>query len=253
MADNNTPVEHASYILTSRTQIIDRLMTMARPSVSINVNPADTAGGGFITSITRVLPDKNIFTIDVSPDAEMNLALKKCSELVFTASVEGIPARFKASGLTSATLGGTPVFAIAIPTSLYWRQRRGFYRLSIPPAMSIICTIPLPDLHEQKFRLLDISQSGFSISTENQRAADAMEVGQFFQECRFSRPGVLNASFTAELCRSRMVDGSGAFRSFQLGLRFVDTTHAFEKGIQDLLFELTHLKKQQREMARERG
>jgi flagellar brake protein len=250
MTDNDIPDDHSSYTITRKTHIIERLMQMERLSVLINVKPTRATRNGFMTSITKVLPDKNLFAIEVSADAELNLALKNSGELVFTATVEGVPARFKAPGLTPAKLGGNLVFAVAIPKSLYWRQRRRSYRLPIPHATPITCTIPLPDLKAHKFQVLDISQTGFSLLNENQRAANALDIGQVFQGCQFSWPAALRDSFTAELCRTEVVGSSGVFRSFKLGFRFTKMTSAFEKGIQNLLHDLAQLKKQQRDIAR---
>ena len=253
MTDNNTPDDHATYTITSRTHIIERLMQMERLSVLIYVKPTRSAGNGFMTSIAKVLPDKNLLAVDVSADAELNLALKNSGELVFTATVDGVPARFKAPGLTPAKLGGNPVFAIPIPKSLYWRQRRRSYRTPIPLATPITCTIPAPGVNAHKLRVMDISQTGFSVLNENQRAANTVETGQVFQGCQFSWPVALKDPFTAELCRTELVGSNGTFRSYKLGFRFVKIAPAFEKGIQDLLNELAQIKKKQREIARENG
>ncbi|QFY44731.1 hypothetical protein F6R98_20600 [Candidatus Methylospira mobilis] len=254
MADNDTPDDHASYTITRRTHIVERLMQMARLAVLINVKPTRAATSGFMTTITKVLPDKNLFAIEVSANEELNKSLKNVGELVFTATVEGVPARFKAPGLTPASLGGNLVFAVTIPKSLYWRQRRRSYRLAIPLATPITCTVPLTDSKSHKFPVLDISQTGFSLLNENQRAAsNLLDIGQVLQGCQFSWPASLKDPFTAELCRSEVVGSNGVFRSFKLGFRFTKMTPAFEKGIQNLLHELAQIKKRQNLMARDMG
>jgi flagellar brake protein len=251
MRNNDNDDDHASYTITRRTQIIDTLMQMERQSVLINVKPVSGAEKGLMTTITRILPDKNLFSIDVSADAQLNHALENCGEVLFTATVNGVPTRFNVPGLTPATLGGHPVFAVSIPVLLYWRQRRRAYRLPIPLATPITCTLPVPGLSEQKFRLLDISQLGFLVLNENQRAGNVVDVGQFFSGCQFSWPATLKDPFSAELCRSEAVGSSGIFRSFKHGFRIIKMTPAFEKGIQDLLFELALFKKKQKEMVPE--
>jgi c-di-GMP-binding flagellar brake protein YcgR len=254
MAENDIPDDHASYTITRRTHIVERLMQMARLAVLINVKPTRSATSGFMTTITKVLPDKNVFAIEVSANEDLNKSLKNAGELLFTATVEGVPARFKAPGLTPASLGGNLVFAVPIPKSLYWRQRRRSYRLAIPLATPITCTVPLTDTKSHKLPVLDISQTGFSVLNENQRAASSLlDIGQVLQGCQFSWPAALKDPFTAELCRSEVVGSNGIFRSFKLGFRFTKMTPAFEKGIQNLLHELAQIKKRQNLMAREMG
>ncbi|WNV04518.1 flagellar brake protein [Candidatus Methylospira mobilis] len=250
MADNHTSDDHASYTITRRTHVVDQLMQMERLAVLIHVKPSFTESGGFMTTITKVLPAKNLFTIEISTNEELNNSLINCEELVFSTSVEGIPARFKTSKLSPATLGGKPVFAVVIPKSLYWRQRRQAYRSAIPPVVRMTCTIALTDSKTHTFQVLDISLTGFSLLHEYHKdASKTLEIGQVFQGCRFSWPSSLNTPFTAKLCRTEVADSNGVFRRFKLGFHFADTTLAFEKDIQDLQHELAQIKKRQSGLA----
>ena len=212
----------------------------------VDVKPSFTESGGFVTTITKVLPAKNLFTIEISKNTELNNSLTNCEELVFSTSVEGIPARFKTSKLSPATLGGKPVFAVVIPKSLYWRQRRHAFRSTIPSVVPMTCAIPLTDSKTHTFQVLDISLTGFALLHEyHQNAPDMLKIGQIFHGCRFSWPASLKIPFTAQLCRTEMAGSNGIFRSFKLGFHFADTTLAFEKGIQDLQRELAQIKKRQ--------
>jgi c-di-GMP-binding flagellar brake protein YcgR len=127
MAGNDTQTEAASFIITRRMNIIEKLLRMERLSILISVTPATEPESGFVTTIVTVLPGKNIFAMDVSEDAGLNRALQNSGKLIFTATVDGVGMRFEARALITATLRGSPVFAVPIPTSMYWPQQRRSY------------------------------------------------------------------------------------------------------------------------------
>ena len=251
MADNDTQTKPASYTITRRADIIERLAHMQKLSALINVKPTATDGNGFVTTIAKILPDKNLFAIDISEDAALNRALETCDELLFTATLDGIPASFKAQGLSPATLDGNPVFAAPIPKSLYWQQQRSAYRLPIPPATPMACTLLLPDLNAHPFPVLNVSQTGFSIFDQNPCVANTIKIDHVFQGCYFLGPSAFDDTFTAELCRTAEVSANGKVCGSMLGLLFVETTHDFDKGIQDLLYELAREGKRKNELTRQ--
>jgi c-di-GMP-binding flagellar brake protein YcgR len=246
MTNKDTQGGNTSFTLTRSESIIERLALMQKLAVMIYVKPATEQGDGVMTTlITKILPEKNLLAIDVSADAALNLALENCGELVFTATVDGVAARFNAPKLTRATLGGKPAFAIPIPASLFWRERRRSHRLPVPPATPpMTCSLLLPGLNLDKFPVLDMSLTGFSLLDENQLVVGTITVGHSFQGCQFSKPAGLKDPFNAKLCRTEEVGRNGTLRSFKLGFRFEKMTPAFEKGLRDLLSVLAQYRKQ---------
>ncbi|WNV05734.1 flagellar brake protein [Candidatus Methylospira mobilis] len=241
MTDNITQdADSAAFTITRKENIVERLALMQTQSVFLNVKPVSAADNCVITTIiTKILPDKNLFAIDVSADAALNEAIKTGGQLQFSATVNGVAVRFNTSSVTPATLAGHPVFAAPIPTSLYWRERRRSYRMPIPLVKPITCTMLLPGLNLDKFPVLDISQTGFALLDENQLVMSAVQVGHVFQGCQFSKPLVSKEPFVAKLCRTEEVGRNGKLRSFKLGLRFEKMSSALENDIKKLLQELT--------------
>jgi flagellar brake protein len=245
MTDNKTRNgDPASFNITRKENIIEKLAYIQKLSVLLDVKPTAAAETSVITThIAKILPGKNLFAIDITADAGLNLALQAGGELVFSTTVEGVAVRFNVSGVSPATLGGKPVFAAPIPQSLYWRERRRSYRMAIPVTKPITCTMLLPGLNLDKFPVLDISQTGFSLLDEHQLVVTELNVGHVFQGCTFSWPSTVKDPFSAKLCRTEMVGGNGTLRSFKLGLRFTQVTPAFDNGLKKLLHDLAQLKK----------
>jgi c-di-GMP-binding flagellar brake protein YcgR len=230
--DNNA----APYTLTRSENIIEKLTYMQKLAVMIYVKPADATGNGVMsTIITRVLPNKNLLAIDMSADHELNQALQNSGALHFSATVDGVAVHFKAPKLIPATLGGKPVFAVPIPHSLYWRERRRSHRLSIPPSTPIACSMLLPGLNLDKFPVLDLSMTGFAVLDEGQLIINAINIGHIVTGCQFSRPVGLKDHFHARLCRKEEVGRNGTLRSFKMGFSFEKRTPVFEKGLRELL------------------
>ena len=249
MTDNGN--EDASYTITRQTHIIELLMHMQKQSALIYVKPAAGAENGFMSSIIRILPDKNILAMEVSTDSQLNIALKNSGEILFSATVNGVVARFNAPALNTATLGGNLVFALPIPKSLYWQQRRHAYRMPIPLATPITCIIPLTDSNAHRFTVSNVSLTGILVFDENQFVAGTIEIGRAFHGCHFIGLSGIKDSFSLELRRISEVDAYGTARSGTvLGLHFVNTTFGFDKKIQDLLHEFAREKKRKSELTR---
>jgi len=242
MTDNTTlDADSPSFTITRKESIIERLAVIKSQSIFLTVKPFSAAENCVLTTIiTKILPEKNLFAIDVSADAALNEAIKNGGQLQFTTSVNGVAVRFNASGVTPATLAGHLVFAVPIPSSMYWRERRRALRVVIPLTRPITCTMLLPGLNLDKFPLLDISQTGFAVLDENQLVMSAVTVGHVFQGCQFSKPLTSKETFVAKLCRTEEVGRNGKLRSFKLGLRFEKMPSELEEHIKKLLQELSH-------------
>jgi flagellar brake protein len=235
---NEAQDKQNSFTISNKALILEKLTLMAHKSALINVMPAADTRSGFITTITKVLPQKNVFAIDMHTDDDLNRRLKISRGLIFTCTLDGVLVRFQVGGLTPATLGGQPVFAVPLPNALYWRQRRSFPRALIPKTIPMICTMRLPGLNPHKLLVLDISRTGFSVLSQNQLTASAIQIGPVCQECQFSVPETLRNLFAAELCHVQEIGRTGISRNFKLGLRFVTTSDDFQTGLDDLLPKL---------------
>jgi flagellar brake protein len=251
MTDNDTQAESASFTISRRVQVIEKLRQMKQLSVLINVTPAANPQNGFVTTIAEILPEKNIFAIDVSADAGLNHVLESSGELLFSATVDGVPARFKAARLISATLDSAPVFAVDIPATLYWQQKRRSYRMSIPPSIRMLCSLRLPDSSILELQVLNVSQTGFGVLDAHLLVTRTLKAGHVFRDCRFLGSTGPDDTFTAELRRTGETGTSGKPPNPEIGLRFVETTRGFDKEIQDFLHELAREKKRKSELTRD--
>lgn len=205
-------------------------------SAPIEVNL--TTGGvkrAFLTTLSNILLNKDLCMFDMGSAQGLSQELNSCGEILFNATVDGIPIRFKARGMRISMLNGHLMFAVSIPKSLYWRERRGARRYPIPLETPIACLISLPGLNPLKFPVLNISETGFCLLDENQYAADTVKAGHIFQGCRFSNPPELaKEPFSAEL-HTGVAGTNGVFLSVRLGMRFVNPSSTFLRNLRGLL------------------
>lgn len=230
---------YTPYTINNKARIIEKLRLMQHKSVPVNVSfPPGAEARGFVTTLIEVLRDQELCAFD-APD--LTHELNTSGEVFFSATVDGVAARFKSSGMHTAKLNGLPAYMVPIPTSLYWCEKRGARHFSVPIATPIFCTLQLPGKGACKFPVLNVSETGFCILDKNQSVVSPVKVGYVFHGCQFSwPPDLANDPFSAELRYMRVIGTHGVFRSFKMGFQFINRDSTFKEDMRNLLHKLSN-------------
>lgn len=232
-----------SYNLKGKGEILEKLRLMEKHKVLLTAVPSGESSG-FLTTIVKLIPEKGLMALDVSGNKNLNDRLLEAKGLTFSAQVDGISARFVVEAINEATLNGQSVFAVPIPTSLYWLQRRRYYRVPIPYSMTVKCLVPLAEGKMGEFSVLNVSLHGLALMDRYGQFDRDLEVGQVFTDCKLDLPGLSDEHFALEV-RNKLVTAADAHHTgLRVGLAFRGTTRSFEIHMQRFMYELEIQKKQ---------
>lgn len=242
-----TQTEHKTlfetYSLRGKGEILEKLRLMEKQKTLLTAVPGGESSG-FLTTIVKIIPEKGLVALDISANQRLNERLLSAQGIAFSAQVEGIVARFVVERCSEATLGGQPVFAIPIPQSLYWLQRRRYYRIDIPYARVVKCHVPLPSGQIGEFPVLNVSLLGLALMDRVGHFADGVEIGDVFVICKLDLPGLSNEQFALEV-RNKLETAADAHHTgLRVGFAFQGTSRNFEVQMQKFMYELEIQKRQ---------
>ena len=241
------------YVLTGKGEILERLRIMERQKILVTAIPGGQSSG-FITTIVKVLPEKGMLALDASPNPSLNADVMDAESVSFEAQVDGIAAHFTATEVCEATLDGQQVFAVPIPASLYWLQRRSFFRVPVLLSLRVKCRIPLTAEQVTEFDVLNLSLRGVAIQDRSNQFRAAADVGTHFSNCTLDAPGLKGEPFGLELRNIIQVKGlEGRSSSWRLGFEFSKLSGSFEVGLQKLIYELELQRKQTESLVRDKS
>ncbi|BBA34155.1 flagellar brake protein YcgR [Methylocaldum marinum] len=240
-ADSNET--QGAYLLKGRGEILEKLKLMQAKKCLLSAQ-TDGAGSGFVTTVVQVMPEKGLVVLDPSENADTNRQMLAAPRVVFRGQVDGIQSSFVLTGLIEANLNEQTVLAAAIPDALYWRQRRKFYRATIPVAMPAKCVVSL-DGQPAEFGIADISVSGLALIDKICRLGDAYPVGHILEECRLILPGHGETMLGLELRNKAAVTWGNSPIGQRVGCLFRGAGRNFEARLQKFIYDVELLKKRQ--------
>lgn len=238
-----------THSLRGQGEILEKLRLMEKHNILLTA----VAGGensGFLTTIVKIIPEKGLVALDVSANKSLNERLLGADGITFSAQVDGIVARFVADRCSEATLNGQSVFAIPIPQSLYWLQRRRYYRVPIPYARIVKCHVPLPSGQIGEFSVLNVSLLGLALMDRVGHFAGGVEIGDVFVSCKLDLPGLSDEQFALEVRNKLETAADVHHAGLRVGFAFQGTSRNFEIQMQKFMYELEIQKKQAENLIR---
>lgn len=236
------------HILRSRGEIIDKLKLMQTKKSLLSAQP-DGRSLSYMTTVVQVMPEKGLVVMDLSENPGINQTVLAAQKVTFRGQVEGVPSRFVLTGLVEATLNGQTVFVAAIPDSLYWRQRRTFYRVAIPIAIPAKCVLDV-DGKREEFAVADISLSGLAMIDKAHRLGDSFAVGHLLEDCRLVLPQHGELTLGLEIRNKAPMTGANPPTGQRVGCAFRGTGRNFEVILQKFIYEVELHKKRQDDLSR---
>lgn len=197
------------------------------------------ASGQFISRILEVTQEQLV--LDFGSQSMENQAVQKASTIVFVAETHGAKVEFALPPLSVQDYQGLPAFVTALPSSLWFVQRREFFRISAPMQPLYFCRALLPDGKLLRFRLQDLSLGGMGALVEGP-LPDGLEAGAMFSQIDLDLLEFGKFRFDAQLIsvsERTVVDGKNETVSTpRLSFRFLNVSPAVERELQKIIFAL---------------
>jgi c-di-GMP-binding flagellar brake protein YcgR len=131
-----------SAMLHSRAMIVNNLSMLVKHKcmVSADLGGKDT----MLTAIVAVNYKEDILVLDYGASDYLNKKLVSTPHVKFSTGFNGIQVSFTGGKITKAKYQGQDAFLMPIPSSLFWYNRREYYRVNTPIMNPSLCIIQIP-------------------------------------------------------------------------------------------------------------
>lgn len=155
--------DYRQFLLYTRPEIVSVLRTLIQKHALITAY-FDRGYSFLLTSLLALGPDGNELILDIGSDSDTNKRALLANKLTLSTAVDKVKVQFSIARMTATQFEGRPAFRAALPESLLRLQRREYFRLSMPAASPIKCSVnvQIPDggTAVASVQLLDISGGG---------------------------------------------------------------------------------------------
>ena len=249
--DHNTDLE--KYTLHGRRQIRQLLEELIEQHALIAAHFGNNQS--FVTALIGLSEDEDSLFLDASPDASVNRRVIANDRLLCVSQLDRIRIQFALSELQEVSQNGHNTFRAPVPARILRLQRREFFRLQVPIAHALSCSLNAKALDDSALRVdarvLDISGGGVALQlplmTQSPPMAEFV-IGATVDDCTLRLPDADPITLSLEVRNiSHNTQRSGA-ELLRLGCRFSQLSRSSENIIQRYIFNT-----ERERNARERG
>lgn len=221
----------ASYLIRNPKLIISNLSLLVKDKRLFSVHFGDQ-NESFITSIIELNPKDNSIIFDYSPKENLNQRLLNADKATFKTDFAGIKVSFNGITLKKTIHAGEPAFTMPIPESLFWMERREFYRVKVPLSSSSYCQLILKDRDPINLELYDISIAGFSMLNVSKEISDLLRPKTQFAQSKLILSETGEGIVSFEIRAKNIINPDKLKKIQKIGCKFTQIHPAFETNIQ---------------------
>ncbi|WP_317180223.1 flagellar brake protein YcgR [Lelliottia amnigena] len=193
----------------------------------------------FISKILEATPERLV--IDLGSQEYENRAAVRAQNLSVMAETKGAKVEFVLPQLIHGDYQGLPAFFAPLPNSVWFVQRREYFRINAPLHPSYFCKAKMPDKKEIRFRLFDLSLGGMGALMDTARPEGLVE-GMRFSQIELDMGGWGRFYFDAQLIaisERKVVDSKNeTITTPRLSFRFLNVGPGAERELQRIIFSL---------------
>nr|WP_234455526.1 flagellar brake protein [Kosakonia sp. LAM2021] len=195
--------------------------------------------GQFISKILEVNPEELI--MDFGSQEYENNAVQRAGKVTVTAETHGAKVEFTLTKLSTGDFQALPAFITPLPETLWFIQRREYFRISAPLHPAYFCKALMPDKSEIRFRLFDLSLGGMGALLDGE-APTTLQPGMRFSKVELDMASWGQFYFDAQLIaigERKVVDGKNeTIVTPRLSFRFLNVSPGVERELQRIIFAL---------------
>ncbi len=226
----------SEYFVKNPKQVFSNLTSLRKKNCLLSAH-FGANNDSFITTIIEVDPKKKLLLLDYGPKEYLNKQLLASADAEFRTEYEGIKVAFRARNLAKTRINGHAVFSMPIPDSLFWMQRRKFYRIKVPLAHDSYCEIGIVDEEREseqrvRFKLMDISISGFSMINERLDLSKFLIPTAEFSRCLLHLDNGMEETLSFVVKNKFHLNPDKPDKGQRIGCTIRSITPAFESNIQ---------------------
>ncbi|MBL6985827.1 MAG: flagellar brake protein [Methylobacter sp.] len=231
--------EASSYSVFSPRQIIYNLSILIKNRCLLSVRFGE-GQAFFLTAILEIDQKNNAVIFDYGPKEALNQQLLKSDKITFQADFSGIKASFNGIMLAQTLYNGEPAFTMPIPESIFWMQRREYFRIKSPRSKGSYCQLTVGGQKAVDLLLYDISLTGFSVLNTSPEISNLLVSGAQFKQCRLVLSGTGEDAIDFKVCAKFVInpDKIAVLKIQKIGCLFTRITPVFETTVQHYINQL---------------
>lgn len=229
----------SSFSIYNPRQIFHNLSILVKNKCLLSVRFGE-GKAFFLTAILEIDEENNSIVFDYGSKEALNNQLLKATRITFQADFAGIKSSFKGSKLKQILYNGESAFIMPIPESVFWMQRREFFRIKSPRSKSSYCRLMLEDQESVNLMLYDISLTGISVLNTSTEISNLLIPGTQFENCRLALSGTGEDTISFKVCFKLIInpDKIAALKIQKIGCLFTRITPVFESAVQRYINQL---------------
>lgn len=216
--------------------VLGVLRDLQKGSVPVRIS---WSSNQFISKILEATPEHLI--IDLGSQAYENRAVLRAEQVTVLAETHGAKVEFVVPRFTEGDFQNLPAFFTPLPQSLWFIQRREFFRIGAPLHPAYFCKARMPDKKELRLRLCDLSLGGMGTLMDTPKPETLVE-GMQFSQIELDMGGWGRFYFDAQLIaisERKIVDSKNeTITTPRLSFRFLNVGPAAERELQRIIFSL---------------
>jgi len=230
--------DESQYLLHSRLDIAHVLRDIARAKALARVH-FGSVGRTLLTPLLAVDNDLGELVFDRAGSEDTDHGILRAHKLLFYCVHDKVKVRFATGPARLIEGHAGAAFAVSLPASMLRLQRREHYRVLLPVARSITCTVPVDEqdgVRRVDARLHDLSQGGVALIAAPGELPP--RPGALYPHCRIVLPECGNLIVGLKVNHIIELTLLNAKTVLKLGCEFVRPSASALALVQRYLFKL---------------
>jgi c-di-GMP-binding flagellar brake protein YcgR len=223
--------DDASFLIQNPKQIISYLSLLIKNKCLLSAR-FGSDNESYITTLLGINQKNNTVILDYGSKEQVNRRILNASNIVFETDCKGIKVSFTGAELKKTTYKGEVAFSSPIPKSLFWMERREYFRVKLPHLKPNYCQLMLEDRKLYNLGLCDISLTGFAMLNANAEIAEQLTPGRIFAQGKLILSGAGESEISFEIRYQYVINPDKIQKIQKIGCKIVKLTHSDEDVIQ---------------------
>ncbi|MDI1277073.1 MULTISPECIES: flagellar brake protein [Methylobacter] len=227
----------SSFSIQNTKQIISHLSLLVKNKCLLSAR-FGANNESYITTLLSVNEGNNTVVLDYGPKEDLNQRILNAGKVSFDTDYNGIKVSFAGTGLKKITHKGDSAFSMSIPKSLYWMQRREYYRVKSPLSKPSYCQLIVEGREPVNLKLYDISLTGFAMLNVSKEVSDLLIPGTSFSQCKLILSEAGESPISFEICAKYIINPDKPQKIQKIGCKFNKITRSVEEVIQRYMHQI---------------
>ncbi|MFI3157145.1 MAG: flagellar brake protein [Methylococcaceae bacterium] len=186
----------------------------------------------YITTLLGIHEENNALILDYGSKEDLNNQILSTNRITFESAYKGIKVSFTGAALKKINYREGLAFIMPIPKSLFWLQRREFFRVKLPFSKSGYCQLIQDGKDPINLKLYDISLTGFAMLNVSKEISDLLVPGKSFTHCKLILADAGEGMISFEIRYKNITKSEKLQKIQKIGCKFIKITRSVEDIIQ---------------------